>query len=193
MARFTAFLDACVLVPIAPCDTLLRLADSGAFRPLWSARVVDEALRALERIHPDVDQSRFLSRFRSMDEAFEDAGVEGWESLEQAIDLPDPDDRHVVAAALRGRADAIITENTKDFPPTTLAPLGLEAIRLDDFLLDQYDLNPSVTRRVVAEQAAAMTQPPVELDVLLSKLARSGAREFAKTLGGAGILETKSS
>lgn len=182
MARFTAFLDACVLVPIAPCDTLLRLADAGAFRPLWSARVVDEALRALTRIHPEVDRSRFLSRFRSMDEAFEDARVDGWEPLEQTIDLPDPDDRHVVAAALRGRADAIVTENIKDFPDAVLKPLGLETIRLDAFLLDQYDLNPSATRRIVAEQAAAMTHPQVEVDVLLARLARGGAPGFASAL-----------
>ena len=83
-----------------------------------------------------------------MDEAFDDARVEGWEPLEGAIELPDRDDRHVVAAALRGRADAIITENVKDFPEEVLGHIGLEAIRLDDFLLDQYDLDPSATRRI---------------------------------------------
>lgn len=185
MARFTAFLDACVLVPIAPCDTLLRLADSGLFRPLWSDRVVSEALRALDRLHPDVDRSRFLSRFRPMDGAIEDALVEGWEPLERSIELPDPNDRHVVAAALRVRANAIITENIKDFPETVLGSLGLETIWLDDFLLDQYDLNPSATRRVVLEQAAAMTQPQVELDVLLARLGRSGAPGFASVVGNA--------
>lgn len=97
------------------------------------------------------------------------------------IELPDPDDRHVVAAALRGRADTIVTENIKDFPASTLTPLGLEAIGLDDFLLDQYDLNPSATRRIVAEQAAAMTQPPVEVDRLLSRLSRAVPR-FAKLI-----------
>lgn len=81
MSRFTAFLDACVLVPIAPCDTLLRMAACGAFRPLWSERVEDEALRVLCEIHPSIDPSRFHSRFRSMNEAFEDARVSGWEPL----------------------------------------------------------------------------------------------------------------
>lgn len=74
----------------------------------------------------------------------------------------------------------IITENIKDFPAAALMTLGLEVVRLDDFLLDQYDLNPSATRRIVMEQTAAMTQPPVELDVLLSRLSRSGAPRFAK-------------
>lgn len=81
MAPFTAFLDACVLVPIAPCDTMLRMAEEGAFRPLWSQKVIDEAERALERIHPSIDPNRFRSRFRSMNEAFDDALAQGWEPL----------------------------------------------------------------------------------------------------------------
>ncbi|MGO1944326.1 MAG: PIN domain-containing protein [Ancrocorticia sp.] len=190
MARFTAFLDACVLVPIAPCDTLLRIADSGAFRPLWSQRVVDEAVRALLRIHPDVSRSRFLSRFHSMSRAFEDALVEGWESLEQGIILPDPNDRHVVAAALRGRADVIVTENVKDFPKHVLGPLGLEAVRLDEFLLNHFELNPSAACRIMTEQAAAMNRPPVETEVLLARLARSGAPGFVAAVSEQLVLET---
>ncbi|QGH70793.1 PIN domain-containing protein [Pseudactinotalea sp. HY158] len=182
MARYTAFLDACVLVPVAPCDTLLRMADLGLFRPVWSARVIDEARRALERIHPDIDPSRFRSRFRSMNEAFDDALVEGWEPLTQGLDLPDPDDRHVVAAALRGRADAIITENIRDFPDSTLKPIGLDAVRSDAFLLDQFDLDPSAALHIVVEQAAAMTRPPVDIETLLTRLARSGVPRFAQAV-----------
>lgn len=185
MARFSAFLDACVLVPIAPCDTLLRLADAGVFRPLWSQRVEEEAISALERIHPSADPNRFLSRFRSMNEAFDDACVFGWEGLERAVELPDPDDRHVVAAALRGGADVIVTQNTKDFPLPVLGPLGLEALGLDEFLLDQYDLYPWVTKRIIAEQAAAMRNPPTEPGELLARLDASGAPRFAATVGSA--------
>ena len=192
MSRFTVFLGGCVLVPIAPCDTLLRIADAGTFRPLWSAKVVDEALKASARIHPEVDESRFLSRFRSMDYAFEDALVEGWEPIERAVELPDPDDRHVVAAALRGRADAIITENTKDFPERVLEPLGLEAIRLDDFLLDQLDLSPGAICRVVKDQAAAMRRPPVTVETLLAKLSRSGAPRFARAVSDVLVGQTNS-
>ncbi|MEU4014875.1 PIN domain-containing protein [Microbacterium sp. NPDC028030] len=180
MARFAAFLDACVIVPLAPCDTMLRMADAGAFRPLWSQKVLDEALSALERIHPDADPSRFRSRFRSMNEAFDDALVEGWESLVAGIELPDPDDAHVVAAALLGRADVIVTENVKDFPDSVLTPLGLEAIRTDEFLLDQFDLSPGATCRIVKEQSAAMRRPPVEISQLLDRLARSGVPSFAQ-------------
>ncbi|GAA1365203.1 hypothetical protein JOD53_001781 [Brevibacterium luteolum] len=117
-----------------------------------------------------------------MDYAFKDALVEGWEPIERAVELPDPDDRHVVAAALRGRADAIITENTKDFPERVLEPLGLEATRLDDFLLDQLDLSPGAICRVVKDQAAAMRRPPVTVETLLAKLSRSGAPRFARAV-----------
>ncbi|WP_371743634.1 PIN domain-containing protein [Herbiconiux sp. SALV-R1] len=160
------------------------MADSGAFRPLWSGRVIDEAMRALTRIHPSVDENRFLSRFRSMNEAFEDALVEGSERLEAAVELPDPDDRHVVAAALRGRADAIITQNTKDFPDSVLRPLGLEALPVDAFLLDQYDLNPRAACRVVSEQAAAMTHPPVGVETLLARWLAVGLRTSRTRWGG---------
>lgn len=117
-----------------------------------------------------------------MDDAFEDALVHGWEHLEQSIDLPDPNDRHVVAAAIRGRADVIITQNLKDFPSSHLEPLGLEAISLDEFLLDHYDLNPTGTCQIVADQAAAMNRPQVEIDSLLTRLARSGAPRFAERI-----------
>ena len=114
-----------------------------------------------------------------MDRAFEDALVEGWEPLEQGIVLPDPNDRHVVAAAIRGRADVIVTENTKDFPERTLQPLGLKALRLDEFLRDHFELSPSAVSRIVTDQAAAMNRPPVDTDLLLARLARSGAPGFA--------------
>lgn len=113
-----------------------------------------------------------------MNESFDDALVEGWEGLERSIELPDPDDRHVVAAALCGRADAIITENLQDFPAAALAPLGLEVISVDNFLLDQFDLDPVATHRVLIEQAAAKTNPPADLETLLTQLARGGARQF---------------
>lgn len=182
MTRFAAFLDACVLVPIAPCDTLLRMADCGAFRPLWSEKVEEEATRALCEIHPDIDESRFHSRFRSMNEAFEDARVFGWEPLVDGLELPDPNDRHVLAAAIRGRADVIVTENVRDFPATALSPLGLEAVRLDDFLLTQFDLNVAATVQIVSDQARAMGRPPVTEEQLLGRLARSGAPRFARAV-----------
>jgi transposase InsO family protein len=125
MPRYTAVLDACVLVPIALADTLLRVAEKGLYRPLWTDRILSEAQAALEEIHPSIDVSK---RFASMREAFDDSLITGWEDLEGGLSLPDEDDRHVVAAAIKGGAQAIITANLADFPIAALGPLGLEAV-----------------------------------------------------------------
>jgi len=97
---FTVLLDANVLVPVALADTLLRAADQGLFAPLWSERILDEVRRAILKIHDDIDPGRVDARLHAMNRAFEDAGVTGWESLEANTTLPDPDDRHVVSAAI---------------------------------------------------------------------------------------------
>ena len=94
MPRYAVVLDACVLVPIALADTLLRIAEKGLYRPLWSERILGEAQAAIEEIHPGIDVQK---RFTDMREAFDDALVTGWEELEAGILLPDNDDRHVVA------------------------------------------------------------------------------------------------
>jgi hypothetical protein len=146
MPPYTAVLDACVLVPIALADTLLRVAEKDLYRPLWSQRILGEAQAAVEEIHPGMDAAK---RFASMHEAFDDAMVAGWEELEPEIHLPDADDRHVVAVAIRGGAQGIVTANAKDFPAAALRPLGLEAVHPDDFLLDQLDLSPPTVLQVI--------------------------------------------
>lgn len=98
------------------------------YRPVWSERILDEARRAMRKVHPDIGEDQIARRFATMNEAFEDACVFGWEVLEASVVLPDIDDRHVVACAVRAGADAILTENSKDFPASTLAPLGIELV-----------------------------------------------------------------
>jgi predicted nucleic acid-binding protein len=176
MARYTAVLDACVLVPIALADTLLRVAEKGLYRPPWSERILTEAQEAIEEIHPGIDAGK---RFTSMREAFGDALVTGWEELLPGIHLPDEDDQHVVATAIRGNADAIITANLNDFPATALGPLGLEAVHPDAFLLDQVDLSPPTVVQVIQEQAAHTRKPPLTAQDLTTLLGRAGVPGFA--------------
>lgn len=176
MPRYAAILDACVLVPIALADTLLRTAEKGLYRPLWSGRILDEAQQAVEEIHPGIDVHK---RFTDMREAFDDALVTGWEGLEAGITLPDEDDRHVVAAAIRAGAQAIVTFNVRDFPTATLGPLGLDVIAPDAFLLDQLDLSPATVMQVVREQATHTTRPRLTPEELAGLLGRAGVPEFA--------------
>ena len=101
MPRYTAVLDACVLVPVSLAGTLLRIAEKGLYRPLWSGRILAEARQAIGEIHPGADTAK---RFADMQEAFGDALVTGWEGLQAGIFRPDDDDRHVVAAGVQGRS-----------------------------------------------------------------------------------------
>lgn len=140
---YAAVLDANVLIPNALCDTLLRLAADGFYRPLWSEQILREVEYTILRIRPDLEPSRVHRRTVAMQEAFDDATVEGWEEVAAGLDLPDPDDRHVLAAAIVGGAQAIVTFNGKDFPDDRLAPRGIEGRHPDEFLLDQLDLSPS--------------------------------------------------
>lgn len=184
MARYSAFLDACVMVPIALADTLLRLAEAELYRPLWSDRVLDEVVDAIEAIHPDLPPGSARSRTDAMQAAFADACVTVWENLVAGISLPDADDRHVVAAALQGRADMIVTANLQDFPTEVLEPLGLEVQHPDEFLLNQLDLEPDITIATLHRQAAATQSPSITAKALLERLSRCGVPQFASAAAG---------
>ncbi|XSS49670.1 PIN domain-containing protein [Propionibacteriaceae bacterium G1746] len=169
-----------MLVPITLADTLLRLAEADLYRPLWSTKILEEVRSAIVTVHPDMADGRAALRVARMDAAFEDACVTGWEALVDSIVLPDQNDRHVVAAAQRGRADVIVTQNLKDFPPDRLASLEIEVQHPDEFLLNQLDLAPDRTMQVLAEQVADARRPALTLEALLDRLARAGARRFAQ-------------
>ncbi len=183
MARYTAFLDACVLVPISLADTLLRLAERELYRPLWSEQVLVETVDAILEIHPTLDRDAVQRRLDGMNRSFADARVEGWLELESSLTLPDPDDRHVVAAALRGRADTIVTANVRDYPDEVLAPLGIAVVHPDAFLLDQLHLAPRVVLEVLREQTANTRRPPLTPTDLIARLARAGVPAFADEVG----------
>jgi hypothetical protein len=176
---YAAMLDACVLVPNALCDSLLRFAEAGFYRPLWSDRVLDEVFYAVCRIHPDIDPPRIRRRLDAMATAFTDANVTGWEAVAAGLDLPDPDDRHVLAAAIAGGGQSLVTFNLKDFPVEPLTAAGVEARHPDEFLLDQLDLFPSLALEVLTRQADDMHRPPSDLAGLLNRLERCGVPDFA--------------
>ncbi|MCF8569445.1 PIN domain-containing protein [Gordonia sp. HY002] len=118
-----------------------------------------------------------------MNDVFEDACVEGWEPLEAAITgMPDPDDRHVVAAAVRGHASAIVTDNIKHFPPAVLEPLGLHTRSSDRFLLDLLHRDPARAVACVAQTADKRGHPPATTEEFLESLAASGARGFVREI-----------
>ncbi|MFM9376282.1 PIN domain-containing protein [Gordonia sp. VNK21] len=184
MAGFRVVLDACVLVPIHKVDLLLAFAEQRAYFPLWSDRIMDETVRGIHLATKGrVSEERARTRVYAMNDAFEDARVEGWEPLESAITgMPDPDDRHVVAAAVRGHASAIVTDNTKDFPETVLEPLGLHTRSSDRFLLDLLHRHPARAVACVAQTADKRGHPPVTTEGFLEALSASGAKGFVREI-----------
>lgn len=139
--EYSVVLDASVLVPMPLCDLLLRLAEEPAFyRPLWSDPILEEVGAALsDRGYSEFQCAR---RLKFMRDHFPEAMVVVPAELGSALSsIPDEDDRHVVAAAIRGKADAILTLNLRHFPQECLSQHEISAIRPDEFLIDQFYLN----------------------------------------------------
>jgi len=172
---FAVVLDANVIVPIAATDLLLRLAERELFRPLWSARILDETFYAIAKIHPELTESQIRARLVAMNGAFEDALITGWEKIEASLELPDENDRHVLACAIVGGADATVTNNVDDFPTAVLATFCREAIGLDDFLLDLIDHAAGEVAGVIHEMARDMKNPAISTSDVLDAAARAGA------------------
>jgi len=141
-ARYTAILDANALVSIRLTDLLMQLAVDDLFRPKWTTDIHQEWIKALERKRPDIGLDRLKKRRDQMDAKARDPLVEGYKSLEGAISLPDENDRHVLAAAIVGRCDVIVTYNLKDFPKEILGKFNLESQHPDSFLTNHLDLFP---------------------------------------------------
>jgi predicted nucleic acid-binding protein len=173
---FPAFLDTCVLYPAYLADTLLRLAEASAYRPLWSADVLAELRRnVIERgIPPDKVDRRIALMTRS----FPDALVTGYESLVEGM-ANDPKDRHVLAAAVRANAEVLVTFNIRDFLEPALKPYDIVAVHPDEFLLDQLDLYPGLTMMVLRQQAASYRREPTSVPGVLVLLERTGVPRFA--------------
>ena len=109
-----------------------------------------------------------------MNEAVPDCLVTGYDHLIDGLDLPDADDRHVLAAAIRTNAQAVVTFNLKDFPDHVLARYDMEAKHPDEFVLDSIDLAPAAVIKCVTDQGSALRQPPVTVPDLLDTLRRNG-------------------
>jgi len=177
---YAGVLDANVLHPIVLCDLLLRLAEKGFYRPLWSEKILAECRNGILRARPDIDPAALEERLSDMNAAFPDASVSSWEALVPALAAEFFEDAHVVAAAIIGRADVIVTENTRDFPlEPTLSRHGISVQGADEFLVNQWWLSPQQARVVLIEQAAARKRPkrtPHDLLAIISKTAPTFAQ-----------------
>lgn len=171
---FVAVYDASVLYPAATRDLLIRLAGTGLFHARWTETILDEMTNAIIRTRPDLDPQRLNRTRELMCEAVPDCLVRGFEDLIPSLELPDPDDRHVLAGAIRAGAQVIVTSNLKDFPDDVLNRYGMEAQSPDEFVTNLVELSPGAVVRVVEQQAADLSNPPRTMEELLDLLATRG-------------------
>lgn len=183
--RFIVVFDACVLYPAPLRDFLMRLATTGMFAAKWTDRIHEEWMNNLLERRPELRSH--LSRTRElMDQAVPDCLVTGYESLIEGLRLPDPDDRHVLAAAIRSGAQLIVTFNLADFPTDVLETYGLEAVHPDTFVESQLDLREGMVVHAAKRHRAALQNPAKTPNEYLDTLAAQGLvvtadrlREFA--------------
>jgi predicted nucleic acid-binding protein len=183
--RFSPFIvvyDANVLYPNALRDLLIRLAQADIFQAKWSDGILDEMFNALRRRTKGkaIPEEKLDELRRRMNLAIRDVRVDNYEPLIEALDLPDKDDRHVLAVAIQAKAQMIATFNLKDFPESSLQPFNVEAKHPDAFVLNQLDLNEVKVHACVQQIVDSRNNSSFE-DVLI-ELGRIGISESARRM-----------
>lgn len=192
ISTFTAFFDANVFCGARLRSLILFLAQTKLFRARWSDRVHDEWIRNLLEKRPSLQRADLMRTRQLMDAAVLDALVTGYEPLINAMDLPDPDDRHVLAAAVVCKASCIVTFNISDFPEESLAPYGLHAVHPDDFLRDVESVDPAAFADAVWQDLDHYRAPPLDLPEYVVALRKAGVPRIAEQISKlAPILERR--
>jgi predicted nucleic acid-binding protein len=189
VSNFTAVYDACVLYPAPLRDLLMELALTDLFRARWSEEIHKEWIRNVLKNRPDLKMSQLLRTKAFMDANVRDALVTGFESLIPSLSLPDENDRHVLAAAVRCSADVIVTFNLKDFPSDYLSTFDLEAQHPDDFILYLLDLYPVQVCSAAEKVRQRLRTPVMNHEDYLSNLLRQGLPQTVSRINELGYLD----
>jgi predicted nucleic acid-binding protein len=164
----TAIMDACILYSAPVRDLVIRLAQAELVRARWSVDIHEEWIRNVVSHNPHVNKTR-LERTRAlMDEAVRDCLIAGYGNRVEALTLPDPDDRHVLAAAIQGEAEVIVTYNLADFPAALLAPYHIEAVHPDEFFTRLFDSAPDDFCEAARLQRQGLKNPPKRVEEFLA-------------------------
>ena len=185
MKKLIVVLDACVLIPMPLCDTLLRAAEASLYRFHTSEQILEETTRNLAKIlvkrnklQPKIAEQKAQKRVQ-MKQAFPESLIEPKEEIIKIL-KNDPKDRHVLAAAIEAKADTIVTHNRSDFPQHTLDPYKIKAVSPDDFLVELVELYGELELVTILQQQA--DDIDLNLDILLDKLRQNGANNFIQII-----------
>lgn len=185
--RYTAFIDACSLVSVWRRNLLLTLAEAEFFRVRWSDKVLDETERTIGRLLDERGMADSTSRAKrsiaNMKAAFPEALVDDFGLFQTTkYGLPDQNDEHVLAAAIKTQAQALVTENLADFPAAFLAPLAMEARSADDFIADTIALEEGRAVAAINRMRLRLSRPEMTAEDMLRSLEAHGLMETASVL-----------
>ncbi|MEO0845743.1 MAG: PIN domain-containing protein [Cyanobacteria bacterium J06648_1] len=173
-SNFTAIYDACVLYPAPLRDLLMQLALSDLYRARWTERIHSEWMRNVLKNRPDLSKKQLTRTKKLMDRSVRDCLIKGYEYIIPSLELPDPDDRHILAAAIKGQADIIVTMNLKDFPNSILSEYEIEAQHPDIFIADLIDIYPMRVATAAEACRKRLKNPPKSIDEYLEILLKQG-------------------
>lgn len=175
---FVVVLDANVLYPFRMRDILFTFAQQGLFRPRFTTEIIDEWTRSLIADKPKLEAS-VRRQAKIVAEVFDECFVDGYKPLIEGLNLPDADDRHVLAAAIKCSAQIIVTENRRDFPENVLNEYGVKALGADDLLANTCDLFPIEGARALRTVRMRYENPPFTPSEFLLDLTKCGMPKLA--------------
>lgn len=179
MGHFTVLYDANVLYPAPLRDVLIQLALTGLYRAKWSNRIHEEWIRNVLKNRTDLSREQLERTKTLMNSVVLDCLVENYEDIETVLQLPDLNDRHVLAAAIVSSCDVIVTFNIKDFPNNELNKYSIEAQHPDDFLMHLTDLDCNKFCSAIKATRMRLKKPPKNIVEYLDILSNQG---LAKTV-----------
>jgi hypothetical protein len=177
-----AVYDACVLYPFQLRNLLVQCAADRLVEARWSNEIHDEWMRNLLAKAPRLTRARLEATRDLMDRVLPEARVTGYAARIPAITLPDPGDRHVVAAAEEARASIIVTWNVRDFPAAELRKHGLRKLTPDGFLTELYEDTPGAVAASVENARRNLNVSQVSRRAYLETLRRQGLKRFVSAL-----------
>ena len=181
--KLIVLFDACVLYSAPLRDLWMWLATTTSlFQPRWSAEIHREWMDNVMANRPDLSAERLERTRMLMDTKVEDCLVTGYERLIVGLTLPDPDDRHVLAAAIHAQATLILTFNLRDFPDDVLAPYGIQAQHPDEFLCILLETDPESVCATAEEHRQALKSPPKTREQYLDTLRKQGLVKTVKKM-----------
>ena len=180
--RPIALVDTNILYSAGIRDILLQIAIAELFEPKWSPDIHGELIDTFRKIRPDIDPQRIERIWAEMNHYFPKALITGYEDLVDDLYLPDPNDRHVLAAAIHADCDFIVTEDRKHFPVEVLETYGIMRLRPDDFLLMLLHSNPDDFIDAVRVVLVRLTSPPYSVEEYLYMRTQDGLVNTVKEL-----------